>query len=78
MIKPADGIWKTACLIALGAALLGPRSIGAEVSPKNGLSIGVAPFERVGDLGRDGRLAAAVHARDEDTVDLRRAHAPEP
>ena len=76
MIKPADGIWKTACLIALGAALLGPRSIGAEVSPKNGLSIGVAPFERVGDLGRDVPDVSLMLARRLSTLGVQKVASP--
>ena len=76
MSKSADGIFKAACLLALGAALLGARSSGAEVSPKNGLSIGVAPFERVGDLGGDVPDVSLMLARRLSTLGVERVASP--
>ena len=76
MIKPADGIFKMAIFLALGAAVLGARSSGAEGSPKNGLSIGVAPFERVGDLGGDVPDVSLMLARRLSTLGVQRVASP--
>jgi lipopolysaccharide transport protein LptA len=76
VIKPADGMFKVAIFLALGAAALGARSSGAEVSPKNGLSIGVAPFERVGDLGGDVPDVSLMLARRLSTLGVQRVASP--
>jgi lipopolysaccharide export system protein LptA len=76
VIKPADGIFKMAIFLGLGAAVLGVRSSGAEVSPKNGLSIGVAPFERVGDLGGDVPDVSLMLARRLSTLGVQRVASP--
>jgi lipopolysaccharide transport protein LptA len=76
VIKPADGIQKAAGLLALGVALLAPLSSEAEVSPKNGLSIGVAPFERVGDLGGDVPDVSLMLARRLSTLGVQKVASP--
>jgi lipopolysaccharide transport protein LptA len=70
-----------AALIA--AVLLGVAPPGAAqpsspagVSPKTGLSIGVAPFERVGDLGADVPDVALMLARRLSTLGVRRVASP--
>jgi lipopolysaccharide transport protein LptA len=69
-------MFKLVCLLGLAVAILVPRSSAGEVSPKSGMSIGVAPFERVGDLGGDVPDVSLMLARRLSTLGVERVASP--
>jgi lipopolysaccharide transport protein LptA len=62
--------------LALAAAAAAAPSSDPAVSPKTGLSIGVAPFERVGDVGADVPDVALMLARRLSTLGVERVVSP--
>jgi lipopolysaccharide transport protein LptA len=74
--KPAIGRYKVAFFLGLAGAALGAGSSLGEVSPKTGLSIGVAPFERVGDLGGDVPDVSLMLARRLSTLGVSKVASP--
>jgi len=73
-----SAIWAGVAAFLLGVACPGgaQTSSGTSVSPKSGLSIGVAPFERVGDVGSDVPDVALMLARRLSTLGVERVASP--
>jgi lipopolysaccharide transport protein LptA len=77
--KPAIWAGFAAALLGLASAAgaqTSQTSSGTTVSPKSGLTIGVAPFERVGDVGSDVPDVALMLARRLSTLGVERVASP--
>lgn len=74
--KPAARASIGALLLAWGALAAAAPSRAEEGSPKKGLSIGVAPFERVGDVAADVPDVSLMLARRLSTLGVSRVASP--
>ena len=74
--KQAIGWWMAVIWLGLAVPAAAQPSSDAAVSPKTGLSIGVAPFERVGDVAADVPDVALMLARRLSTLGVARVASP--